>query len=63
MQKEESEEENEINIEDTYLRNSWRIQVECKIGGAPPQGSLHRKICLFLFKECRGMKMVFSFFL
>jgi len=34
------------------LGTAWQIQLQFGIGGASPRGNLHRKIHMFLFREC-----------
>jgi len=51
LRKEEGEENYKENKKAHILGTAMWIQFKFGIGGAPPQGNLHRKFCLFLLRE------------
>jgi len=51
---EEKYEESKTTLNAHISRTAWLISSKFGIGGAPPWGNLHRKICVSFFGECRA---------
>ena len=43
-----------LTLKACIMETAWRIQLKFGIGSAPPQADLHRKTCVFLFRDCRA---------